>query len=101
MKFCEALDHTLREFNITGKKIALESGLREATISDYRNGKSPILSDNLERIITALEPDARQYFFMNCLVGELDNRAIATLLYALSQRMEKQSPALVDERIPA
>ncbi|MEO0759713.1 MAG: hypothetical protein AAFY78_22890 [Cyanobacteria bacterium J06648_16] len=91
MIFSKAFDATLKEFGLTGKSIAISAGLREATISNFRNG-SYIRTDNLEKMINALPPDARQYLFLKAFVGELNPEGIATLLGLLGGRLKETQP---------
>lgn len=92
MKFSEAFNQTLVEFNLSAKDIAQEAGIREATLSEYRNGKRQIHTDNLERLIQALPPDAKQYLFCKILIGEMDQGGIATLLNAIAHHLREDNP---------
>jgi transcriptional regulator with XRE-family HTH domain len=87
MKFSEAFDKTLKQFSLTGKALALQSGVTEASISRFRRGERDIQAENLERLINALPIEAQEYFYFNCLVSNLDDRGIATLLQVISQKL--------------
>lgn len=91
MKFSEALNQTLEEFHLSGKLLAQEAGVREATLSEYRRSKREIHTDNLERLITALPPEAKQYLFVKLLIGELDKRGISVLLNAIAHHIKTES----------
>ena len=67
MNFSNALDKTLDKYGIAGKWLSSESGVSERMISNFRNGKQRVWSDSLERIISALPIDSRQYFFAQFL----------------------------------
>lgn len=101
MKICEAVDLTFVEFKITNREIAQKSGLTDAQISEFRRGKREIHTDRLERLISALPPHAQQFLFFNCLLPEMDDKAIGTLLYAISLKMRGNMPSLELERLSA
>ena len=93
MNFSEAFDLTLKEFGLTGKSLAISTGLREATVSNFRNG-SDIRSDNLEKLLGALPPEAKQFLFLKVFVDDLNPEGIATMLSLLAGRLkETQSSA--------
>ncbi|KAM3107278.1 helix-turn-helix domain-containing protein [Phormidesmis sp. 146-33] len=97
MKFSEALNQTLNQFKISGNEIANLSGIRAATISEYRRGVREIHTDNLERLIAALPSEAKQFLFLHLLVGQMDDEGIATLLSAISNRMRQEK--VTEQRI--
>jgi transcriptional regulator with XRE-family HTH domain len=106
MKFSEAIDQTLKHYSITGKDLSVQSGVAEASISRFRRGERDIQAESLERLINSLPPQAQQYFYLNCLVNDLDDEAIATLLHAISLKMRSSSAkvsvtSLMSEKIPA
>lgn len=88
MNFSNAFDLTLRKFGLTGKSLAISTGLREATVSNFRNG-SDIRSDNLEKLIGALPPEAKQFLFLKVFVDDLNPDAIATMLGLLASRLKE------------
>jgi predicted transcriptional regulator len=91
MKFSEALNATLEEFGLSAKTIAQESGIREATLSEFRRGKKEIHTDNLERLIRALPQEAKQYLFFKLLVVQMDKQGIATLLSAIAYHLKTEN----------
>jgi DNA-binding Xre family transcriptional regulator len=88
MNFSKAFDLTLKEFGLQGKTIAQNAGVREATVSNFRNG-SEIRTDNLEKLIEALPPEAKQYLFLKVFVGDLNPQGIATMLSLLAGRLKE------------
>lgn len=90
MKFSNALNATLKQFSINGKDLARISGVSESSISRYRRGESDIQAESLERLITALPPDARYYFYFNCLVKDIDEAGIAILLQAIAFKLKEE-----------
>ena len=88
MNFSEAFDLTLKEFGLTGKSLAISTGLREATVSNFRNG-SDIRSDNLEKLLGALPPEAKQFLFLKVFVDDLTPDGIATMLSLLAGRLKE------------
>jgi hypothetical protein len=105
MKFCEVLDETITHFGLTTRAMSQASGVREASISEYRRGLREIHTDNLEKIIGALPPEAQEHFFMNCLIGKMGDMSasvMATMLQVIAAKM-RQGVVLqsIDDRIPA
>jgi hypothetical protein len=92
MKFSEAFNSTLDHFQINATSISAASGVRAATISEFRRGMREIHTDNLEKLIAALPQDAKQYLFLHALVGEMDDDGLAILLNAVSQRLRQPKP---------
>lgn len=92
MDFSKAFDLTLKEFGLTGKAVAIDAGLREATVSNFRNG-SDIRTDSLEKLIKALPPDAKQFLFLKIFVDDLNPPAIATMLGLLAGRLKESQGA--------
>ena len=88
MNFSNAFDLTLKQFSITGKALATEAGLREATVSTFRNG-GEIRKANLEKLLQALPPEAKQFLFLNLLTDDLNSQGIASLLGMLSTRLKE------------
>lgn len=88
MDFSKAFDLTLKEFGLTGKAVAIDAGLREATVSNFRNG-SDIRTDSLEKLIKALPADAKQFLFLKVFVDDLNPPAIATMLGLLAGRLKE------------
>ncbi|EKU97124.1 hypothetical protein Lepto7375DRAFT_0998 [Leptolyngbya sp. PCC 7375] len=88
MNFSKAFDLTLKEFGLTGKAVAVNAGVREATVSNFRNG-SDIRTDSLEKLIKALPPDAKQFLFLKVFVDDLNPPAIATMLGLLAGRLKE------------
>lgn len=97
--FSEAFNETLDKFNISGRDIAAKSGLREATISQFRHGKQAILSDGLEKIIQALPPEARNYMFFRTLIGNVSNQDIYFFLNAIALTIKESKEIQVQELI--
>jgi transcriptional regulator with XRE-family HTH domain len=91
MNFSDSFDETLKQFKLTAKDLAGKSGVAESSISRFRRGEREIQSDSLERLISALPQDAKQYLFCKLLIGELDRRGIATLLSAIAHHMREDS----------
>jgi transcriptional regulator with XRE-family HTH domain len=88
MKFADALDITLKHFKISAKELAAKSGVAESSISRYRRGERDIQADSLERLIAALPSEARNYLYFNCLIRDIDDAGIATLLQAIAIRLK-------------
>ena len=74
--FCEALNATIKNYGIRGIWLAERSGLSHQAISLFLNGKTQVKSDNLERIIEALPPDAQEFFFQQLRPTSKDLRSL-------------------------
>ncbi|MEN8444086.1 MAG: helix-turn-helix transcriptional regulator [Cyanobacteria bacterium J06555_13] len=100
MDFSNAFDLTLKEFGLTGKAVAINAGLREATVSNFRNG-SDIRTDSLEKLIKALPPEAKQFLFLKVFVDDLNPPAIATMLGLLAGRLKEsqRDPDYIDKSV--
>lgn len=100
-----AIDQTLKQYGITGKELSTKSGVAEASISRFRRGERDIQAESLEKIVAALPASAQKYFFLNCLVEDLDDDAIATLLHAISLKLrsadKKSEETRMTEKVPA
>jgi hypothetical protein len=64
MEFREALNETIRVFQLKAVDIAVASGVNEQEISRYRKGHKDINSTTLHKIITGLPKNARTYFLV-------------------------------------
>jgi transcriptional regulator with XRE-family HTH domain len=69
MNFNQALNSTLKEFGISAKQLAEQSGVTPQSISEFRRGKRTIQTDSLEKLLECLSFEARIYFF-SLLLGE-------------------------------
>lgn len=85
--YAEALNETLEHFGISAREIATGAGVREAALSQFRNGKKDLNLESWERLVRALPLEAKQYLHLKVLVGELDNRGLSMLLSAVSYRL--------------
>ena len=92
MNFADAFNETLIHFSIKGKDIAAESGLPEAAISRFRKGEQDIKASTLEKLLSALPTEAKQYLFFKLFVGEMDQGGVATLLNAISHHLREDNP---------
>ena len=114
MQIHQYFDQTLKQLNITGKKLSEVTGVSTTHISEFRNGKTNPSCEMLERMLNGadqLKPGAKRYF-CQLLAGEeaqplestietLDNTQLARLLLALADRLENQSTVLVQELMSA
>jgi transcriptional regulator with XRE-family HTH domain len=87
--FSEALDETLNSFKISSRELAVKSGLREATISQFRQGKRAIPSDSLEKIIKALSPEASNYMFFTVINISVSDEEVYWFFMEVAQAMKK------------
>jgi transcriptional regulator with XRE-family HTH domain len=60
----DALDETIRLFNIKASDLAQKSGIDEQMISKYRRKHKDMNSLNLVKLANALPREARSYFYL-------------------------------------
>lgn len=96
MNFVAALNSTIEEFNIKNRELSRLSGVDESSISRYRNGTRDLQAETLQKIISALPKQAREYFYFRCLLSDIDEDGVATLLIALGQRIKRSNTQQVD-----
>jgi transcriptional regulator with XRE-family HTH domain len=87
--FVEAFNQTLQKYRISATELSLKSGLRQATISGFRNGKLSPQVNTLETLISALPPDAKKYMFFEGFLSDLTDEDIPMLLTAIAGKLEK------------
>ena len=97
MNFNLAFDRTLKEFRISAKKLAEQSGVAPQTISDFRRGKKSIQTDSLGKLLGALPADAISYFFSALLgssleiedsIAAMDNEKLSEIFFAVGRRLK-------------
>jgi len=88
MKFADALNATLKHFEITAKELSAKSGVAESSISRYRRGERDMQAESLERMLEVLPPAARYYFYCDCLIKDIDAVGVAMLLQAIASKMK-------------
>ncbi len=72
MKFHEALLTTMKVFEINMAQLSRDSGITPANICNYKQGKSDFYSNNLYRLVSALPPEAKLYFWTLCIYDDLE-----------------------------
>jgi transcriptional regulator with XRE-family HTH domain len=97
MNFNQALNSTLKEFGISAKQLAEQSGVTPQSISEFRRGKRTIQTDSLEKLLEYLPFEARMYFF-SLLLGEkisaehlvagMDDSQMSDLMMAIANKMK-------------
>lgn len=83
-------DQTLKEFKISGKALAEESGASPSQISEFRKGKRNLSSAQLERVMVAMDaiaPGARLRFCILC-AGTMSHSQLAALLNSVADRLD-------------
>ena len=72
MSIKESLIQALDEFNVKSKTLCDLSGLSPSQLSHFRSGKKGLELDNIEKLIGALEPKVRVYFYSLLTGSHLD-----------------------------
>jgi transcriptional regulator with XRE-family HTH domain len=96
--FSEALNDTLDSFKISNRELAVKSGLREATISQFRQGKRVIPSDSLEKIIKALSPEAKNYLFFMVISMSVSDEEVYLFFMEIAQAMKESEEIQVNAK---
>ena len=63
IKINKALKQTMQDCGVRAVWLSQKTGIAEATISKFLQGKTDMLGANIERIIEALPSNAQGYFF--------------------------------------
>lgn len=108
MKLSKAFTDTLSKFELTGAVLAGAADVSVSLISRFRGGK-PIRTDGLEKILESLDDQAFSYLLeqiassrgfhvvpqepptLSELVKDLDQDETAALLFALAEKVRKDS----------
>jgi len=88
--FAEAFNQTLEQYGIKAKDVAEKSGVRLATISDFRLGKIQPKIDTVEALLNALPPDAKHFMIFKALINFTDHD-MSILLHAIASELRKPS----------
>jgi len=89
--FAKALNQTLTEYKISGKELSIRSGVKEATISEFRNGKIEPKLGTIEALINALPQQAKNYMLFKAFLTDLTDDDISLLLYAIATELRGAS----------
>ena len=71
MKISQAFDKTLKNFEISARRLSEQSGVSEKMVSLFRNERQRIYSDSFEKLLDALPTEARLYFLIQLSEGKL------------------------------
>jgi len=96
--FQQAFNQTLDEYKISASKLAQASGVREATISDFRNGKVDPKATTLESLIKALPSDAKNFMLFKCFLARLTDQDISILLNAIAYEIRTSNHHEIREK---
>jgi hypothetical protein len=76
INFCKALNASMERSGISNVWLGNAAGISDQALSNFRTGKSGLKSENLERVISALPADAREYFFDQLNPSKKDLRSL-------------------------
>jgi len=83
--FAEALNQTLDHFKISARELFNKTGVREATISELRSGKSDARISTYETLINALPDEAINYLLLEVLLArDISSSDISHLLTVIA-----------------
>jgi transcriptional regulator with XRE-family HTH domain len=60
----QAFDLTLKDFEIKASEFAVKSGVSESDISRFRNGKTDVGYQKVQKLLSALSPLELDYFWL-------------------------------------
>lgn len=97
-----AFDRTLDKFGISNAWLSRESGVNHQMISRFRNSKGQVQTDTLERLLSPLPREAKNYLFsqllgcslapdLGLLVESLSSDDLHDLFDLLAQRVVQRS----------
>ena len=103
-KINSAFHKTLQRYGITNVWLSQESGVNDKMISRFRNGKTTIQTDTLQKLLDALPHEARSYYFsqlmgssfvpnLELLAENLSSDDLHNLFDLLADRVLKRSRA--------
>ncbi|MDJ0726961.1 MAG: helix-turn-helix transcriptional regulator [Prochloraceae cyanobacterium] len=102
MDISQAFDKTLKDFNLTAREVAEKAGIREGVISKFRNSRQTVQTDTLDKLLNALNNEAKIYFCsllvekkidLDLIIAEMDNVTLSKLLLIASERINpKENP---------
>ncbi len=95
MNWNKAFDIVLKEFEITGKSISELTGISRQTISRFRNGHSPMTTDNLDTILKVLPIEGQQRFFALILGDVIPTNQIPPIEEQISKLSKDSRKKLV------
>lgn len=97
MNFNQAFDSTLKDFRVSAKRLAEQSGVSPQSISEFRREKKSIQTDSLERLLEFLPIEAKVHFF-SLLLGEevltkhvisgMDNDQMSDIMIAIANKLK-------------
>jgi predicted transcriptional regulator len=97
--FAQAFNQTLDHFKISARELYNKTGVREATISELRSGKTDARLSTYENLISALPDDALNYLFLEALLTKkVSSRDISHLLTAIASVIRDSDQ--VDVEVP-
>jgi transcriptional regulator with XRE-family HTH domain len=103
-------DRMLKALGITGKKLAEVTGVSVTYISEFRNGKTNVSCEMLERLLNGadqIKPGAKQHFcellagekpqLVADTIDELDDMQLARLLHIAADQLRNRKVKVSQE----
>lgn len=99
MDIARAFDKTLKDLNLSAREVAEKAGLREGVISKFRNYRQTVQTDTLDKLLGALDDEAKIYFCsllvekdidLEMIVSRMDVATISKLLLIIADRISPQ-----------
>lgn len=86
--FAKALNETLQQYGISASNLSRLSGVRDATISDFRTGKIDPKASTIEALLQALPDEPKKYLLFKILNSNLTTSDIFLELNSITDRIK-------------
>lgn len=93
-------DQALKRHGISGKRLSDVTGISQAHISEFRNGKTNPPCDTFMRLLDGadqIEPGTKQYFCQllagrsfDTVIDTMDSQQLAQLLIAIADKLQSK-----------
>ncbi|MEA5595720.1 helix-turn-helix transcriptional regulator [Rivularia sp. UHCC 0363] len=97
MNFNQAFDSTLKDFGVSAKRLAEQSGVTPQSISEFRREKKSIQTDSLEKLLEFLPVEAKVHFFnlflgekilLEHLIAKMDRDQMSDIMMAIANNLK-------------
>jgi transcriptional regulator with XRE-family HTH domain len=88
MRLADALNLTMRKFDLQARDLAVRSGIGESALSKFRKGERDLQARNIERVLTALSDEAYHYLLTQLALDRSSPQQMIQLLSSLADRIE-------------
>lgn len=106
MDISQALDKTLKDCSLSAREVAEKAGIDEGVISKFRNSRKRVYTDTLDKILGALNDEAKIYLFglllgkeinLKMIVAGMDAATLSELLLIIADRISPEKKKSTNE----